>query len=164
MQRNLFALGVFALLAGACGGGGSPVSAGLTSASSTTDVAAVSPEATAVVLSGSATIPGARAFGDPGFHEVIVLTGTVPGGATGLSGRLVISLHDVGRTEQTCDRDHPLSGCVTVDWSDFEDRPGVPAGGVFDNRLSVVSASGALELFLSEDRGLATTPDAYSPT
>jgi hypothetical protein len=57
-----------------------------------------------------------------------------------------------------------LSGCATVDWSDFEDRPRVPAGGVFDNHLSVVSSSGAIDLFLSERRGLASSPDEYSPT
>lgn len=116
------------------------------------------------MLAGSVTIPGARAFEDPGFHEVVVVTGIVPDAAAGLSGQLVIGLRDVGRPEQTCDRDHPLSGCVTVDWSDFEGRPGVPGDGVFDNRLNVVSAAGAVELFLSEDRGLAATPDEYSPT
>ena len=120
--------------------------------------------ADAVLLAGSIQIPAASAFGDPGFHEAFVLTGTVPEAVAGVSGELVVRLRDVGRPNQTCDRDHPLSGCATVDWSDFEDRPGVPSGGVFDNHLNVVTTSGAVELFLTERRGLATTPDQYSPT
>ena len=64
---------------------------------------------------------------------------------------------------KTCDSNHPLSECVTVDWSDFEDRPGVPPGGVFDNRLTVMSTAGEVSLFLSERRGLASEPDDYSP-
>jgi hypothetical protein len=77
---------------------------------------------------------------------------------------LSVRLVDIGRPDQKCDREHPLSGCATVDWSDFEDRPGVPTGGVFDNHLNLVSASGPLQLFLSETDGLAETPDSYSPT
>ena len=34
----------------------------------------------------------------------------------------------------------------------------MPAGGVFDNHLSVVSMSGSIDYFLSEHRGLAATP------
>ncbi len=116
-----------------------------------------------VLLSGSVEIPGAQAFGAPGFHEPVLLTGAVPEAAAGVSGELVVRLRDAGRPNQTCDRNHPSSGCVTVDWSDFEDRPGVPPGGVFDNRLTVVSPAGPVALFLSETRGLASEPDAYSP-
>ncbi|GMQ85738.1 MAG: hypothetical protein BMS9Abin07_1306 [Acidimicrobiia bacterium] len=117
-----------------------------------------------MVLSGSFEVPAAGAFGDPGFHEAFTLTGTVPRSAAGITGVVVVRLFDAGRPDQVCDRDHPLSGCATIDWSDFEERPAVPDGGVFDNRLSVVFSSGTAELFLTERRGLAATPDQFSPT
>ena len=117
-----------------------------------------------VLLEGKVELPAASAFGDPGFHEVLELTGTIPEAAAGMAGELSVRLVDIGRPDQECDREHPLSGCATVDWSDFEDRPGVPAGGVFDNHLNVVSTSGPLQLFLSETDGLAEAPDSYSPT
>jgi hypothetical protein len=116
-----------------------------------------------VLLAGSVEVPGARSFGAPGFHEPIVLTGTVPADGTEQQGPLVVTLRDAGRPAQTCDRDHPLSGCVIVDWSDFDDRPGVPPGGVFDNRLAVVSTTGPVTHFLSERNRLAPQPDDYSP-
>jgi hypothetical protein len=115
------------------------------------------------VLEGTIDIPAASAFGDPGFHESVVLTGTVPEAAAEQPGDLVVRLRDVDHPNQTCNRDHPLSGCVTIDWSDIEDRPRVPTGGVFGNHLNVVSTSGDVMLFLSEDRGLAGTPDNTHP-
>ena len=117
-----------------------------------------------VLLAGSIVIPGASSFEEPGFHEAYFLTGMVPEPAAEMTGELVVRLRDAGRPNQTCARDHPLSGCVTVDWSDFEGRPGVPVGGVFDNRVAVMSTAGATTLFLSETRGLAQEPDEYSPT
>ena len=117
-----------------------------------------------VLLQGEIDLVAASAFGDPGFHEVLELTGTIPEAAAGMAGELLVRLVDIGRPDQECDREHPLSGCATVDWSDFEDRPGVPPGGVFDNHLNVVSTSGPVELFLSETDGLAQAPDSYSPT
>ena len=153
----------FAILAAACGGGAT------TDSPTTADVGLPSTIAPAtgadvVVFSGSIEVPAAGAFGDSGFHEPFTLSGAVPESAAGVAGDLVVRLVDANRPAQTCERDHPLSGCVTIDWSDFEDRPGVPPGGVFDNRLSIVLASGAVELFLSESRGLAAAPDQYSPT
>jgi len=117
-----------------------------------------------VLLEGGIDLATASAFGDPGFHQILELTGTVPEAAAGMAGELVVTLVDIDRPGQECDRDHPLSGCATVDWSDFEDRPGVPTGGVFDNHLNVVAASGSIELFLSETGELADVPDSYSPT
>ena len=117
-----------------------------------------------VLLEGEVELATAGTFGDPGFHQILELTGAIPEAAEGLAGELAVILVDIGRPDQECDRDHPLSGCATVDWSDFEDRPGVPTGGVFDNRLNVTSTSGPIELFLSETAGLAEAPDSYSPT
>ena len=83
----------------------------------------------------------------------------MPAGAS-----LVLVLRDASRPGQTCDRQHPLSGCATVDWSVFEGRPGVPPGGVFDNRIVIRRPSGERTLFLSEGGVLADAPDSYSPT
>jgi hypothetical protein len=165
MRQILIAATVIFLIVAACSAESNPPPS--PSTSSTTAPAAtndVPDPPAAVLLAGTVEIPGAGAFEDPGFHEVVILSGVLPDAASGLSGQLTVSLMDVGRPEQTCDRDHPLSGCVTVDWSDFEGRPGVPGGGVFDNHLNLVSASGPVEFFLSETNGLASTPDSYSPT
>ena len=165
MRRVLIAVTVMSVLAAACSDGSGAAATVSTSPVTSSSAAAESPNgAVTVLLTGSVEIPGASAFEDPGFHEVVVLAGTLPDAASGLSGRLTVSLVDVGRPDQICDRDHPLSGCVTVDWSDFEGRPGVPGDGVFDNHLNLVSTSGPVEFFLSENNGLASTPDSYSPT
>ncbi len=106
----------------------------------------------------TAIVPAASSFDDPGFHEVVEVSGTltdaVPAGAT-----LVLSLRDAGRPTATCGSEHPLSGCVTVDWSDSPGRPHVPSGGVFDNHLTV----GDRTWFLSEDGTLADRPDPFAP-
>jgi hypothetical protein len=90
-----------------------------------------------VLLAGSIWVPAAAAFGDSGFHEPFVLTGTVPAVAAGVPGDLVVRLRDLGRPDQTCDRDH---------------------------HLTVVPSAGATQWFLSDRRGLAATPDQYAPT
>ena len=77
---------------------------------------------------------------------------------------LVVALRDIDRTDQACSSEHPLSGCATVDWSDFDGRPGVPPSGIFDNRLSLVLQSGTRHVFLSESSALADAPDLYKPT
>jgi len=166
MRRSVLTVAILSLLAAACAGADPAATTASSSRSSTAspDVSSSANKLEIVLLEGSIEVPAATAFGDPGFHEPFVLTGTVPEAAAGASGELIITLRDVGRPDQTCDRDHPLSGCVTVDWSDFEGRPGVPDGGVFDNRLSLVSSSGGVELFLSERDGLAAVPDEYTPT
>ncbi len=116
-----------------------------------------------VLAAGTLDVPGAQAFGDPGFHEPLEISAPIPAGAEGRQGRLVLRLADAARPGITCESEHPLSGCVTVDWSDFADRPGVPPGGVFDNHLGVVTAEGPELLFLSESGALAASPDDYSP-
>ncbi len=163
MQRALIPVAI-SLLAAACSSGNGTVTPTSLIAPTTTAEVSAPGGPDFILLAGLIQVPAARDFSDPGFHEVFVLAGTVPEAAAGVTGELVVRLRDVGRPNQTCDRDHPLSGCATVDWSDFEDRPGVPTGGVFDNHLSLVSTSGTIDLFLSESRGLAATPDEYKPT
>ncbi len=159
LGRGAALLGVVAVVAVACGGGSSRPEP--ESAAEAVDSA--DPGGETVLLSGSVEVPGAGAFGDPGFHEPFLFTGVIPDSVGELSGELVVRLRDTARPSLTCGREHPLSGCVTVDWSDFEDRPGVPPGGVFDNRLTVVSDEGSVPVFLSETGELAPEPDDFSP-
>ncbi len=112
------------------------------------------------MAAGTFELPAAGAFTDPGFHQVI--TTTVSAAKSG-SGKLVLRIRDAGRPAVSCDREHPLSGCATVDWSDFEDRPGVPPGGVFDNSLAVHTTAGDRTLYLRESGILGEAPDDYAP-
>jgi hypothetical protein len=116
------------------------------------------------LASGELSLPAATSFGSPGFHEVLTDSQTIPEAVTALAGRrLVLTLRDLGRPEQRCGREHPLSGCATVDWSDFEGRPGVPPGGVFEHRLVLQLASGERSFFLSDSGSLNEVPDRYKP-
>lgn len=167
----LFALGI-AIVAAACDSPSSDATnSSIPSAVATTQVA-TAPATTlpttdtapgaGVLADGTFEVPAADAFGDPGFHEVVVATATTPAG--GADGRtLVVRLRDTLRPDQACESEHPLSGCVTVDWSDSEDRPSVPEGGVFDNHLTVNLVSGPHTFFLSETGVLADEPDVFSP-
>jgi len=119
-----------------------------------------------VLLSGTAQIKAAQSFNDPGFHEVLSVAASIPdlgefADTTGSS--IVVSLWDTSRPGQTCNQDHPLSGCITIDWSDAPDRPGVPESGVFNNQIRFASAGGPVDLYLSESGALATTPDQFTP-
>ena len=111
----------------------------------------------AVLLAqGVLTVPAATSFDTPGFHETYELVLAVPAdlGST-VGSRLVLALRDVSRPDQRCDREHPLSGCATVDWSDF--------GGVFDNRLTLSLGAGEQDFFLSESGSLMLVAEAFSP-
>ncbi len=104
-----------------------PTTATLTATPSPTVVATAevsAPSGPVTLAAGRFELPAASAFGEPGFHEVFELTGTVAGDVpTGGGGRLVVSLRDVSRPSQDCRSHHPLSGCATVDWAD-ETCPG----------------------------------------
>ena len=111
-----------------------------------------------MLAAGTLGLPAARAFGEPGFHQVLVAQARLPRRIPP-GGRLVLALRDVSRPQQRCAFAHPLSGCATVDWADDPSRPKVPAGGVFVNELVV----GGATYFLSASGGLARRPDAYRP-
>ena len=116
------------------------------------------------LISGEFILPAAQSFGDSGFHEVLIVTQSLPqdiGSTEGL--RLVLALRDADRPGQTCSQDHPLSGCATVDWSDSQGRPGVPPGGVFDNHLTLRLASAERSFFLSDTGALNDAPDDFKP-
>jgi len=118
----------------------------------------------AVLAGGTFPLPAANAFGQPGFHEMVSVSAALPAAASPDLGRtLVIRLRDAGRPSKTCAQDHPLSGCATVDWSDSPDRPKVPAGGVFDNSLTLPLATGTATLFLRANGALSASPDAFDP-
>jgi len=116
------------------------------------------------IAAGEFDLPAANAFGEPGFHETVQLIHSVPSSLEPSAGmRIVVTLWDAGRPDQACSSDHPLSGCATVDWSDAEGRPNVPAGGVFENSLELPLSDGARTFYLSERGLLADEADVYDP-
>lgn len=117
-----------------------------------------------VVAGGLLTLPAAAAFGEPGFHQVLVAAGRLRGGISGQGPfRLTISLRDLGRPGLTCSSEHPLSGCATVDWADDPSRPKVPASGVFANWLTLRLHSGERTLFFRRAGALANKHEPYTP-
>ncbi len=111
-------------------------------------------------------MPAADDFGVPGFHEVLTASHDLPadlGSGAGLE--LVLRLWDVRRPDSSCNSNHPLSGCATVDWSDATGRPKVPTGGVFENSITFngIGADGARSFFLSELGNLNDAPDVFKP-
>ena len=95
---------------------------------------------------------------------LVVVNASLPSDLGPTSGRkLVLTLRDSSRPDQTCSRQHPLSGCVTVDWSDAPGRPNVPPGGVFDNHLALPAGGAQSLLFLHEDGRLDTEPESFDP-
>jgi len=119
--------------------------------------------AVATLVSGQLSLPDAEAFGAPGFHEVLTVTDKLPDTLPSTAGkRLVFSLRDASRPGQTCFRDHPLSGCATVDWSDDPSRPKVPEGGVFVNSITLQLQTGPQSFFRASGR-LADKPDSFTP-
>ncbi len=154
-----------AVLAAACGGGGGDTPRTPEGADAT-PTAEQRPSAAAprTLASGEFQLPAACAFGDPGFHEALTADPQLPADLGSTSGLiLVLELRDAGRPDVTCSRNHPLSGCATVDWSDAESRPKVPPGGVFDNSLTVELVSGSMTFYLSESDTLNDEPNPFSP-
>ncbi len=153
---------VAALAAAGCGGGQSPDPTPDARVNDETQARDPTPSdssglSSAVVLAqGVLTVPAATSFDTAGFHERYELALAVPAdlGST-VGSRLVLALRDVSRPDQRCDREHPLSGCATVDWSDF--------GGAFDNRLTLSLGAGERNFFLSESGSLMLVADAFSP-
>ena len=95
---------------------------------------------------------------------LVVVNASLPSDLGPTSGRrLALTLRDSSRPDQTCSRQHPLSGCVTVDWSDGPSRPNVPPGGVFDNHLALPVDGAQSLLFLHEDGRLDTEPESFDP-
>jgi len=123
-------------------------------------------ETTLEIASGELVVKAAEQYEDEGFHMAFAVDGTVPENlASSTDLKLVVRLWEESRPDQTCEEgDHPLYGCVTVDWSDAIGRPHVPDDGVFDNRVTFELDSGSRDFFLSETLKLKKQPDDYSPT
>lgn len=117
------------------------------------------------IATGELDVPAATSFEEPGFHLAFERAHAVPDDLAPPAGaKLVVRMWDASRPDQTCTQEHPLSGCATVDWSDAVGRPNVPDSGVFDNRVTLVDASGARDFYLTEVRGLSDVPDPYVPS
>ena len=108
----------------------------------TTETNTAEIESELILAAGVFRLAAADSFESEGFHQVLEASASVPAGFTVPAGaRLVLVLRDQSRPDQTCNREHPLSGCATV----------------------LHRASGDRALFLSETGVLAAAPDAYSP-
>ncbi|MEI7619375.1 MAG: hypothetical protein WCK14_12225 [Actinomycetota bacterium] len=118
-----------------------------------------------LLASGAFEVPAVQGIKDaPGFHEVFDTTALVPAAThVGSGSRILIRFRDRTRPTVTCASEHPLSGCVTLDWSDFPERPRVPAGGAFEQRLTLDAAAGHQDLYLSQSGTLNAQPDHYEP-
>jgi len=118
-----------------------------------------------VLASGTFEVPAVQGINDaPGFHEVFDATALVPPSIhVGSGSRILIRFRDRTRPDVKCASEHPLSGCVTLDWSDFPERPRVPAEGAFEQRLTLDAAAGHQDLFLSQSGTLNARPDHYEP-
>ena len=68
---------------------------------------------------------------------------------------LVVTLRDAGRPDRTCAGDHPLSGCVTIDWF-AEDASG--GGKPLRNSVTVDLAAGPHTFYLRETGALSDSP------
>ena len=168
MPKCLFFL--FMMLAAAACGSDSPrktdraVQSPTPESTLSTEVSGSTLTSARTLATGELSLPTASDFGEPGFHEVLTASHDVPSDIGPTEGmRIVLRLRDAGRPEQTCSREHPLSGCATVDWSDAESMPKVPSGGVFDNSISLQFASGLKAVFLSESGELRDAPDPFDP-
>ncbi len=114
-----------------------------------------------VLAGGEVEVPAASSFDDPEFHFAVSRTSSAPAETPG-NGTLVLTLRDLSRPDEACSQEHPLSGCLTVDWSDFEGRPGVPPGGVLENSITLQLVSGPKTFYLTERSGLADQKPPYS--
>ena len=116
------------------------------------------------LAAGVFQLPAADDFGVLGFHEVLTASHDLPADLGSAAGsKLVLKLWDVRRPETSCNSNHPLSGCATVDWSDATGRPKVPTGGVFENSITFQGEEGAHSFFLSELGNLNDAPDLFKP-
>jgi len=166
--RPFVVVAALAMLATACSSGVAPTTASPTAATTTAVVSSKAKptnNGAVVLLQGTTKVDAAQSFDDAGFHKTLSLTATVPdlGPLAGVTGStIVVSLRDASRPGQTCNQDHPLSGCLTIDWSDAPGRPRVPDSGVFRNELTFTTG-GTTTLHLSESGVLADNPDQFTP-
>ena len=154
-------------LSASCGGPGSPTAPGPAPAPGPgpTPGPGPAPSAGIVLMSGTLRLPAALDRGDVGEHQEYIVNRRLPEDLEPTSGRtLVIELRDATRPALICTDDEPEAGCATVDWSAEPGLPGVPANGLFINRLEVELAFGAVEYYLSRTLRLAAVPDLVDPT
>ncbi len=168
-RHPLATVAALAVLATACSSGSVPTAtpSDAIAVPATGVSSSLSPaDDTVVLMQGVTRVDTAQSFEDPGFHQVISVSATIPqlGPLEGRTGSVIrVSLRDASRPEQTCSQDHPLSGCLTIDWSDAPGRPHVPDSGVFRNELTFITADGTTKLHLSDSGVLAETPDQFTP-
>jgi hypothetical protein len=117
------------------------------------------------VATGTRVILAAQSFTERGFHDGLTITTRLRVRGPLLRGpaTVLLTLRDASRPRQTCTENHPLSGCVTVDWSDDPARPHVPPSGVFTNALTVQTARGSRTLYLHPAGTLTARAEPFAP-
>lgn len=105
-----------------------------------------------VIASGQFELREGIQFKQFTFHH------TIPAGLGSTAGRqMAIRLRDLTDPDRTCDADHPLSGCATVDYS-LE-----LTGQIFRNLVAVQTTAGPAELHLRLDDTLSSQPEPARP-
>jgi hypothetical protein len=106
---------------------------------------------------GLIRVPAALAPGEPGSEQVFRFGQKARNvKATRPGQTLVVTLRDASRPRVTCAYDHPLSGCVTIDWFGGGDSSG--GGEPLENVLTLELRSGERTFYLSETGILASDP------
>ncbi len=114
------------------------------------------------LTSGTFEVPQFSRTSDATYHTARAASGTLPATLPDTVGRqLVIELFDVDNPTVRCTFDHPLGGCTTIDWDDFQESANVPPSGYFDNSFTTTMAGTERKLFLRRDLSLSLVNNSH---
>ncbi len=114
------------------------------------------------IVSGSFEVPQFRSTSDPNYHTFRSITGQLPADLPDTAGRqLTIVLFDIDNPDLSCEIQHPLEGCTTIDWDDFQGVPNVPLSGYFDNSFTTRMGGEETKLFLRQDLSLSLVNNSH---
>jgi hypothetical protein len=152
--KRLLSLFAAALLAGC--GSGEPRGSGCPGGSPGAE-ALGSRQPGTMLGGGLVRVPAALAPGEPGSEQVFRFGQAARNVEETQPGQtLVVTLRDAGRPRVTCADDHPLSGCVTIDW--FGGGDGSGGGEPLENIVTLDLRSGERTFYLWETGMLASEP------
>lgn len=114
------------------------------------------------IASGTFEVPQFTTTSDPNYHTVRTFRGQLPAGLSETAGRrLTIELFDVNNPDLSCDFQHPLGGCTTIDWDDFQSAANVPPSGYFDNSFTATFGGVERRLFLRTDLSMSLANNSH---
>ena len=117
------------------------------------------PTAAQVLATGQFEVAG-RIEGEPFSGDIFrrfSARHTLPADLGPTAGRqLAVRLQDISDPDQVCSFDHPLSGCVTVDWT-------MNPNNVFRNLMTIQTVIGSVEFHLRMNDTLASSPEPAHP-